>query len=583
MRRACCPSESVLSSLKTHFHELQANRAANQSQISKFSAYYKSSSPEELASKNHLNNALYFSVLFSKTISDNLIRAAQDHVKLIEDDVLKAFGQKLLRMNQWPTAEKLICTKFDTPEAELMKFEIFALNGNYRKVLDQVPQLGKTSSIPQNVQFQTICILNTKDGILPVFEDGVDWKNWRKLLQLALKGRLLSLNPPTFMTFLRIAASLSRHIQIEPNLLMLGFTKSTEASLEAESIQLLKSIFSTLTVDNLMVLSEKLQNSSKPFPEELISSLLEQLCKHPIGTNERTTSSLLGWIMKFRPEKYTFDILMRDYKEIIDEKISRQALEVIGLCERDTMKFIEFCVLERDIFIEKKTLKRAVDISSENYNYVPSDDFMRIIHQKGYVLSSIFYLNHLKKLVDSEDAVKNLTRAFECFKLIEANVLHGDLLQKYLQVSQKLLESSVRASNLDFCYKIYTATAKYEILHSLTRPKSFRDFIFESYSAGKFVHPFRTTSNLECIQAVIDCTQQDRTQGLAKLISERFSVVALRTVLTNLDFSAARKLHVYMNNQGFNDGGIAFTQNVLQRWLLKLKLRDPACQNEIKF
>ena len=555
---------------KSYFIGLQANKTANQSQISKLASFYKNISPAQLSERGQLSNALYFSSFFCKSLPTNLLNAAEDHVKALEDDVLRVVAQKLLRLNQWHIAERLINKKFDGPEGENLKFEVFSLNGNYRKMVEQLPRMW---SVPQNIQFQLICLLNSKDGKLPEIEDGIDLGPWGKLLNVALKGRLLSANPPTLMTFLRIIEILSHRIRIDSSVLILGLTKTTDIYFDAESIGLVKSVFSKMSSENLMSLANKLQDSRKEIPEELVSTLLEQICKQSIGTGERTASSLLGWIIKFSPDQYSYNLLIKEFGGLIDERIARKAIDAIGLSDQYTMQFIEFCLLERGLSLAQETIRKAVDISAEKFGYLPSEDLLRHIHQNGLVLSSVFYLKYLQKLLENNSStgscqgIGKLRRAFECFKLISSESLHGDFLQRYMNLSHELLDLSLKSSNLDWCFKIYKVISKYQLLKTLNRSKSFRDFIQECFKSEKVTGPFRPTNNLECIRAVMDCTHLDSSM----FINEKFCVVALQAALTNLDFCVAQKLRVYMNNQGFNDTGLTFCQSVLQQWFRKLK------------
>ena len=89
------------------------------------------------------------------------MNAAQSQVQSIEDDVLRILAQKLLRSNQWPLAEKIINMKFESEPSmvELMIFEVFALNRNYRKMLERLPHLAKSSAIPAQVQFELLCLI----------------------------------------------------------------------------------------------------------------------------------------------------------------------------------------------------------------------------------------------------------------------------------------------------------------------------------------------------------------------------------------------------------------------------------------
>ena len=192
-----------------------------------------------------------------KRIPENLLQIAHDNVDLVEDVVLRALAQKLLSQDQWPTAEKLINKKFQSNPsmAAIQKFEVFALNGNYLKMIEQLPIIAKSSSIPQQVQFQLLCLLNSKDLSL-----SGESKNYSEMFQIALKGKLLSKNPPTLESFIRLAESLSAQFELDSSLLALGFTRSSNISepLYPETLKLLKSVYRKCSNENLMKLANKL-------------------------------------------------------------------------------------------------------------------------------------------------------------------------------------------------------------------------------------------------------------------------------------------------------------------------------------
>lgn len=567
--------------IQPYFLKLQSNPTVYQQEISKLSSYYKNLSAEKLSDSYRLNNALLFFALFCKKIQPNLIEAAQVHSEDIDPVILRMMGQKLLRLNQWPVAEKIIKEKFKGAREggeETLKFEVYALNGNYRKMIEQLPHLAK-SEIPQEVYYLLLNLLNYKDGheIADIIKANPDfyYEMWHGILQLAMKGKLLSKKPTSFEVFLRQAEALSSRLVLNHSLLVLAFKKCEGIdqiqALSSDQVKQLKLILKEMCQQQLIALENNLKSFEKKLPEGITSTLLEAICQKPFNNDEIARSSLLCWIIKYRPDNYSFDMLMTDFSQAIDENVANIALESMGLKNEKAMKFIEFCLMEKDISIDKVTLKEAVDIASENFNYEPSDEFMKSIHRKGYNLSSKFYLRRLKQIIQCD--FPNSHRAFECFKLISADSLHGELLQEYLRLSQDLLDLMVQSSNLDKCYKIYSTISKYQILKSLDRPKSFNDFVLENFSNGKFKQSFKTTINMECIKAVLDSIQQQQKQKQLHpyfMLSENFCVVALTAALSNFDFPIANRLRVYMNNCGYSDGGITFSQNVLKHWLRKL-------------
>ena len=563
-----------LNQFRPYLHELQANRSAKQSEISKINVFYRTLSPENLtASKDHLNNALYFSAIFVKKIPESLLQIAHERVEGVEDVVLRALAQKLLAMDQWPIAEKLINKKFsaDASTAAIMKFEALALNGNYRKMVEHLPSIAKSSGIPQQVQFRLLCLLNSKDGKIGAFEASDEKsEKWGKLLQIAMKGRILSANAPSLETFIRLTEPLSAHFELKSSLLALGFTRcrSEDAeNLSPEVLKLLKSIYRNCSPDSLIDLASRLNSTSKrDIHEDVVITLLERICRNPqIDFRESVLSSLLCWIIRFSPEKYSLPVLMSDFAQIIDSNVARHALEASRLHDENCVNFIEFCLTKKKIQIAKETVKEAVDIASERYGFIPTTEFMRHIHQTGYSLSSKFYLKQL--VSEGISNFSNLNHSYDCFKLIYADNLHGELLQQYLQVSQKLMERCIENANLDYCQRIHRATAKYQILKSLEAPKAFKEFIADNFEAGKFSKPFRPTNNVECIRIALNCIQKSSVM----MLSESFCLSALGAALINLDFSLAQRLSVYMNTQGYSRGNSSTNQNILLQWARRIQ------------
>lgn len=567
--------------LRPYFLELQAKPAAFQKEISKLSAHYKNLTEEQLSDRSQLNSALYFSSIFCKQIPPKLIEAAQVHSEDIEPAVLRIFGQKLFRLNQWPLAEKIIQRKFKAASGtlpsleETLKFEIYALNGNFQKMIEQLPHMAK-SEIPQEIYYLLLNLMNFKDGteVASILKanPSFDYDDWRRIVQIAMKGKLASKKPCSFEAFLRQTEALSSRIRIEPSLLTFALSKCSgideSVKINSEQIKQLKSIFRSISKDKLMILASNLKSFDKKMPQDISLILLRELCRNYKTTDvDVVLSSFLCWMVKYYPENYSYDQLMSEFSPAIDENVAKISLELMGLKDPNATKFIEFCMMEKQISMDKITLKTAVDIATENFGYEPSEAFMKFIHGNGYNLSSRFYLNHLKKTMATD---VNLNRAFECFKLISAESLHGQLLQDYLRLSQSLLELMMENSNLDQCHKIHNATSKYQILESLDRPKSFHEFILTNYKSGKFRRPFKATINLECIKVALDAVQQHSSSS-EHILDEKFCVIALQTALINFDFTTAHRLRVYMNNHGYSTADISFGQNILKQWLRKLE------------
>lgn len=566
---------------RIYFLKLQANPTVHQREISKLSSYYKNLSSEQLSERSQLNSALYFLSVFCKNVPSKLIEAAHFYSETIELGVLRILGQKLFRLNQWPIAEKIINKKFKTGgQEESFKFEVYALNGNFRKMIEQLPHMAK-SEIPQEIYYLLLNLVNFKDGneVAKVMKANPNfcYANWRRIIQMAMKGKLLSKKPMSFEVFLRQAEALSSSIGLEPSLLLLALNRCDGIdqiqSLNPEQINQFKTIFKAISREKLILLAKNLKSFEKKLPADVSSTILSELCQNSFGTDEEVVvlSSLLCWIIKYYPENYSYDLLMStEFSQVIDDNVARAALESIGLNNENVMKFIEFCLLKREIFIAKGMLKDSIDIAIENFSYEPSDEFIKFIHRKGYNLSSKFYLRRLKQIIQGNTL--NSYRAFECFKLISVDSLHGELLQEYLRLSRELLELMMNNSNLDKCHKIYSTIEKYQLFKSPDPSKSFNEFVLENLSNGKFKQPFKATKNMECIKAILDSIQQQKLQRSSSIIlNEKFCLVALQASLCNFDFSTASRLRVHMNNCGYSDGGISFSQNVLKQWSRKLE------------
>lgn len=591
-----------VSGLIYYFHELQMNKAANQSEIAKLSLYFKNIGSKDLRKEDPLNSALYFTSLFSKKLSDELILAAQENINLVYFSVLKVVAQKLLRSNQWPTAEKLINLKYqnkkygehgDQLEAEILKFKVLALDGNFKKMVDQLPYLAK-AGLPSDSQFKLSCLLNSDDGsdFLEVMRlkteypiktntksnyntsDYVQDGNCSRLLQCGLKGRLLSAKPPTLESFLKLAEGIStKYKSLDATVFLLATAKCSDISsitkLDSESLERLKNIYNYMRHEALIYTANNIHKVRNAFPDELVSLLLERLRKDPGGVNGRVSSAFLCWIVRNRPESYPFQVLMADYSWQVDTSVAAVALKSHGLFNVDAMKFIEFCILKDNVTIDPQTLAETIDISCDNFGTELTEEFLKHIHLRGYRLSSKFYLNFLKKKISTKSI--GLPRAFECFKLISSQSLHGEFLQKYFRVGQELLDMSIKEANLDFCQKLYQSTSKFQLLQSLTRPKSFKSFIVESFEGRKFTKPFKSTINLECIDTALDCTQNSKLDQ--PKLNETFCSTALQSALINTDFNTAERIRTYMNNQGYRDGGLLFGRNILKQWLIRLNTK----------
>lgn len=580
--------------LRPYFHELQMNKNLNQSKIAKLSSFYKNLNLSEFRKEDPLNGALYFHSIFSKTIPDELLSAAFENVSLIRENVLKVTAQKLLCSNQWPIAVKLVDLKYkcaiqqnNVLQAEIIKLEVLAANGNLQMILELRPHLAKLD-IPTDIQLKLFCLLNSEDGkdfaklikecSTNVTEsDRSHSKNnetnnrWSHLLQYALRCRLLSVKPPTFDVFLLQAAAISSKFQaLDPKLILIAAAKcqgiSSMSILDSESLERLKLLYAHMSKESLLFLATKFQGVNKAFPEKVVSLLLENLSGHSVGVDGNILSSLICWIIRFCPESFSFKVLMTDYSKVLDENVAKMALKSIGLFDCSTMQFIEFCMINKDIAIDPKIFLEAMDIACEQFGFEPTELFLKHSHQKGYKLSSKFYLNYLKRKLLTRSI--GLIRAYECFKRISSQILYGDLLQNYLKVGQDLLEMSLEESNLDLCLKIYQSTSKFQLLQTLLRPKSFKHFIFESCATGKITKPFKCTINMECIDTALECVQNSLIKQLK--LEEKFCSTALQSALINVDFITAQRLHIYMNNQGYCDAGLAFGRNVLRQWANKI-------------
>ena len=565
--------------VKNYFHKLQANRSTSQSEITKLSTYYRNlDSDLILSNENLLNSVIYFTTIFSKNIPERFLRAAQNQLDLLDDGVLRAFAQKLLRSNQWPVAEKLIKNKFkfQSPEAELMKFEVLALNGNYRKMLEQLAHLAKSGAIPQNIQFQLLCLLNSKDG-REVFDKknlAIDSK-WNRLLQISLKGKILSLHPPTLIVFLRQLFSISQPNFIHPSLLLLAFNKCENENgreLCTEGKNLLESIYKEMSPMDLLKLAYMLRTQKTKAPEEVFTLLMVMLDQTNIAKTQTKQAdkvmilnTTLCWILRNHPENYSYNVLMTEFPDLLDLAVAEVALESMGMSDGSFVRFVEFCMLEKNILFKKEMFKQIIDIASEQFEYVPTKKFIRFIHQKGYNLSPQFYLNFIlkSKIYQCNNEIDKFNEAYNFFKLIPPESLHGELLQQYLLIATELLDASMYFSNIEQSFKIYTKIEKYKYPESSKRPKKFSDVILEYKSHRTFLENIQITTNLDCIKAVMECVE--RTSFAAKL-NEIFCSMALQACLAQLDFDTAQKIQLYMKNLNYCDGGLQFSQKVLSCW-----------------
>lgn len=563
--------------VKNYFHKLQANRSTSQSEIAKLSTYYRSlDSDLILSNEKILNSVIYFTAIFSKNIPERFLRVAQSHLDMLDDGVLRAFAQKLLRSNQWPVAEKLIKNKFkfQSPEAELMKFEVLALNGNYRKMLEQLAHLAKSGAIPQNIQFQLLCLLNSKDG-REVFDKNlfID-SEWNRLLQISLKGKILSLYPPTLIVFLRQLFSISQPNSINPNLLVLAFNKCENENgreLCTEGKDLLELIYKEMSSMDLLKLAYMLRTQKTKAPEEVFTLLMMMLDQTLITKTQTKQideimilNTTLCWIIRNHPEKYSYDVLMTEFPGLLDLAAAEVALESMGMSDGSFIRFVEFCMLEKNILFKKEMLKQFIDIASEQFEYVPSKRFIRFIHQKGYTLSPQFYLKTIKsKIYKFNNEIDKFNEAYKSFKLIPAESLHGELLQQYLLIATELLDSSMYFSNIERSFKIFTKIEKYKYQEFSKRHKKFSDAILEYKSFRTFLENIQITVNLDCIKAVMECVE--KTSFPTKL-NEIFCSMALQACLCQLDFDTAQKIQSYMKNLNYCDGGLQFSQKVLSYW-----------------
>lgn len=563
------PAIEDFRAVKGYLNKLHANRFAYQSEISKLSSFYRSLSLAHLSdSAPLLNAAIYYASIFSKKVPSAVLIASQNRIQDVDRAVLRVLAQKLFNCNQWPTAERLINRKFQPAEAELMKFEIFSLNGNRKGMLELLPYLSKTSAVPYNVQLQLQFILNSKDGT-EYFERENDNRHG-VLLQCALKGRVLGMNPPSLIVFLRLVSriSLAHSVPPETSLLFLGFSRCEGSSEidDSELGSLLEELYSKMEPRGLVTLAQKMKSLDSNSMHQVVAvKLLEAICRLPTSIQGDSVSTLLCWCIRFFPEQYSYRILLTDYSRILDASIAKVALDVYGPNDAVAMEFIEFCLTEKGVPIHSLILRKAVDTAQDSFKYRPSEEFLRCIHRLGLTLSSKFYMATLRESISA----MNQTRAFEAFKLISSSDLHGELLTEYISLSKELLEVCLAKGLLDCCRVIYKSLCKFELIETLTRPKSFFDYISDKHAQGHVSGPFRSTLNLECISAALHCAQSVQKSPCLRL-SDRFCKKALEASLIQCDFQTALRLRVYMNNQGFCDEGPNLSRNVLRQWAYKL-------------
>lgn len=572
--------------VKDYLHKLQANRSTSQSEITKLSTYYRSLDSDLISSNEKLlNSVIYFTAIFSKNIPERFLRVAQSHLDRIDEGVLRAFAQKLLKTNQWPVAEKLINNKFklQSAKAELMKFEVLALNGNYRKMVDQLAHLARSAAIPQKIQFQLLCLLNSKDG-REVFDDKnmlID-SEWNRLLQISLKGKILSLHPPTLVVFLRQLFSILKPNFMNSNLLFLALKKCENENgreLCTEGKELLTSIYKEMSPLDLLKLAYMLRTQKTKAPDEVFTLLMMMLDQDQEHTDKNQTKQIdkniilnttLCWIIRNQPEKYSYDVLMTEFPDLLDLTIAEVALKHMGISDESAIRFVEFCMLKKKILFKKEILKQVIDVASEQFEYFSSERFIRFIHKKGYTLSPQFYLKTLKsKIYKINNDIDKFNGAYTSFKLIPAESLHGELLQEYLHSATELLDRSMCFSNIDNSFKIYTKLEKSKLPEFSKRQKTFSEVILENKSFKTFLESLQTTTKLDCIKAAIECVEKTTSniKSCPVKLSERFCTMALQACLCQLDFNTAQKMHSYMKNLNYCDGGLQFSYKVLSCWL----------------
>lgn len=571
--------------MKSKFFDLQADRRSNQAEISRLSAFYMNMSPDSIKSGNHLNSGLYFCSIFSKALPENIIKVAQGYTEAIDVSVLKVMAQKLLNMNQWALAERLINQKFGVElgeerrvVAELVKFEVLGSSGMYKKMVEMLPYLAKLN-IPQGIQLALMRILHSKDGETAAdesnfyrhFED-METKMWESTLLSALKCRLLSSRPPSFEVFLSLVQKLSRFVSIDASTLFLAITKcdglAGAESLERDSVARLRLIFRNMSTAELNALAKRIQGCRKNFPEEIAFALLQEICKNPANIDRNLTSSLLCWIIKYCPEKYPYEVLVHEYYDFVDQSLLNFALDNLGSSDRNAIKFIERCMSEKNLKVSETTLREIVDVALDQFGIEPSRTFLALLHRKGYQLSSPFYLKYVERLLKDESSMR-IDSLYECFRRIRAENLHGEVLQKYLSIGEELVEGCLRESDLDKSFSIFNSISKYNLLKKLERSSSFAEFISERCRRNTFTRPFKSTVNLECIRAALYCAQGEKEYQ--RLLDAKFCAVAMQSAMSQLDFELASEFKAFMSNMGFLGVDLSSCQAILRHWRNKIK------------
>ena len=343
---------------------------------------------------------------------------------------------------------------------------------------------------------------------------------------------------------------------------------SETESLVRDSAFKLRSIFRNISASELISLAKRVQGCRKNFPQEIAFDLLREICKNPLNIDRNLTSSLLCWIIKYCPEKYSYELLLGEYYDFIDQSPLNFALDTIGSNDRNSLKFIERCMTEKNLKVEEANIKEILDVAMDLFGIEPNTAFLALLHRRGYQLSSIFYLKYVDILL-KKNSSSSFDGLYGYFRRIRAENLHGEMLQKYLSIGEELMECFLEVSDLDHSFSIFKSISKYNLLKRLQRPPSFCEYITDRCERRTFNWPFKPTVNLECVRAAFTSVQS--RSGYWHLLDEKFCSVAFHSALSQLDFKLADEIRAFMNNKGFVGADYSSCQAILRHWCGKLK------------
>lgn len=366
--------------MKRTIDDLFKNKSVMQSQISKLYSLYNNEPKLDGVEADFLNSALYFSAITCKSIPSAHITACQHRIKEIQRPVLLSVCEKLLRSNNWPVAEKLIAAAFEPTDGLFFKFEVFARSGYFSKMKELLSNMHEQNLLPIEVIKWTNALMSLELSLksLTAIHDASG--NWKRLLYLILKGRILSADPPS----------------VEKTVEAIGYLKSVVP----EASTLLRVLFiKKSSIGNVELTAESITDAVK-------------------------TRDLLFLALKLKPSKFSYNVLLKTYSRLVDNLIARTALSVYGSSE-GIKDFLIFC-LENKIALPQK---QFAQVSHD----LPFDEtFMDLAHSQNLFFSRDYYERNMPLLLQIGSH-----KFYKCVKIFKKQPVHGELLlQKALELKE---------------------------------------------------------------------------------------------------------------------------------------------------